>query len=90
MVLVDVESVMSEKRYWYDWRRVFSEKGGRRVNVKLAKMEEYKKAALFCVKSPRGPCSYEGYVYSGPLHLPRRPWRRVIFDEIQDLVSEGC
>lgn len=45
--------------------------------------------ALFCVKSPRGPCSYEGYVYDGPLHMPFRPWRRVIFDEIQDLVAEG-
>ena len=80
---------MNEDKLWYNWRRVYSDKGGYERRVSLATMEEYKKAALFCVKSPRGPCSYEGYVYTGPLHLPFRPWRRVIFDEIQDLVAEG-
>ena len=29
------------------------------------------------------------WVYSDLLHLPDVPWRRVIFDEIQDLVAEG-
>ncbi|KAL7540970.1 hypothetical protein ACHAXR_010525 [Thalassiosira sp. AJA248-18] len=126
VVLVDVETVMNEKKYWYDFRRIFSDKDGYRIhNKSLAEMEVFKKAemaypyhlyhvqnqishshspcratrekqkniqhihtkALFCVQSPRGPCSYEGYVYSGPLHMPFRPWRRVIYDEIQDLVS---
>ncbi|KAL7547347.1 hypothetical protein ACHAWF_010667 [Thalassiosira exigua] len=89
VVVIDVETVLNEKKLWYDWRRVFSEEGGHQVHVSSEKMERYKKAALFCVKSPRGPCSYEGYVYTGPLHHPFRPWRRVIYDEIQDLVAEG-
>ena len=43
------------------------------------------------MQSPKGPCSYDGWVYTGSLHIrpKQRPWRRVIFDEIQDLVSEG-
>ena len=88
IVLVDVEAVMNEpNKFHYDWnwsRNPFRTRGLDRRTVEL-----YKKAALFCVKSPRGPCSYEGDVYTGTLHMPFRPWRRVIFDEIQDLVSEG-
>lgn len=89
VVLVDVDTVLQEDKLWYDFRRVFSSKGGSQVRVHSQTMETYKQAALFCVKSPRGPCSYEGYVYTGHLHIPFRPWRRVVFDEIQDLVSEG-
>ncbi|KAL7500622.1 hypothetical protein ACHAWT_011254 [Skeletonema menzelii] len=88
IVLVDVEAVMNEtQKFHYDWnwsRNPLRTRGLDRQTVEL-----YKKAALFCVKSPRGPCSYEGEVYTGTLHMPFRPWRRVIFDEIQDLVSEG-
>ena len=88
IVLVDVEAVMNEtQKFRYDWdwsRNPYRTRGLDRQTVEL-----YKKAALFCVKSPRGPCSYEGQVYTGTLHMPFRPWRRVIFDEIQDLVSEG-
>lgn len=89
VVLMNVDDVMNENKLWYNFRRVFSDKNGYQIRVDQQRMEEYKKAALFCVKSPRGPCSYEGYVYTSPLHLPFRPWRRVIFDEIQDLVAEG-
>ena len=90
IVLVDVDTVLNEEKLWYKFRRrVFhSEKGGQ-LSVSSSKMEEYRKAALFCVQSPRGPCSYDGWVYTGSLHFPFRPWRRVIMDEIQDLVAEG-
>jgi len=95
VVLVDVDSVVSSEKLWYDWRRVYSvshdELGRRHLsfvrNLSPQKMAEYKKAALFCVKSPKGPCSYTGYVYTSTLHMPFRPWRRVVYDEIQDLVS---
>jgi len=86
IVLVSVDAVLNENKLWYDFRRVFTKepgKGGRQVKVDQPDlMALYKKAALFCAKSPKGPCSYEGWVYTGSLHLPHRPWRRVIFDEI--------
>jgi len=92
IVLMDVDTILKEKKLYYDWRRVFADDNGTRGRQRTfdrQTMETYKKAALFCVQSPRGPCSYEGWVYTGNLHIPLRPWRRVIFDEIQDLVSEG-
>ena len=89
VVLVDVDDILNENKLWYNFRRVFDSPGGSQRSFNRQTMETYKKAALFCVQSPRGPCSYDGWVYTGSLHLPFRPWRRVIFDEIQDLVSEG-
>ena len=91
IVLVDVNDILDEKKVWYDFRRVFESKTGKQLTISRARMEELKKSALFCVQSPRGPCSYEGWVYTGSLHIPikHRPWRRVIFDEIQDLVAAG-
>jgi hypothetical protein len=91
IVLISVDSILNEDKLWYNFRRVYSKPKGGLVKVHPQLMEEYKKAALFCVKSPKGPCSYDGWVYTGTLHIPpkSRPWRRVIFDEIQDLVAEG-
>eukprot|EP00956_Cyclotella_meneghiniana_P026237 scaffold56209_cov65-Cyclotella_meneghiniana.AAC.3 len=83
VVLVDVDTILNEKRVWYDFKRIFSGPKGGMLRIEKNKFETYRKAALFCVKSPRGPCSYTGWVYTGCLHLPFRPWRRVIYDEIQ-------
>jgi hypothetical protein len=46
-------------------------------------------AAQFSVKSAKGNCAYTGWVYTGTLHIPMYNWRRIVFDEIQDLVQEG-
>jgi hypothetical protein len=89
LVLVDVEEVLSSPRLWYNFRRVFRTEQGPEVHVSADDRELYKQCALCCVRSPKGPCSYEGWVYKGPLHIPRVPWRRVFLDEIQDLVKEG-
>ena len=90
IVLIDVDTILKEPKLWYDWRRVFQGKNGPQIkHLPEATMKLYKEAALFSVKSAKGPCSYEGWVYVGSLHLPQRPWRRVIYDEIQDLVREG-
>lgn len=89
MVLIDVDTILNDQRLWYDFRRVFAYKDGPMLKVDPQKMEVYKKAALFSVKSPKGPCNYTGWLYTGCLHLTKRPWRRVILDEIQDLVAEG-
>jgi hypothetical protein len=83
VVLVDVDTILKENRVWYDFKRCFAGPRGGMLRLEKERMETYRKAALFCVKSPRGPCSYTGWVYTGCLHLPFRPWRRVIFDEIQ-------
>lgn len=89
IVLVDVDTVLNESKVWYDFRRIFDSRGGAQLRVSKQDLEKYKQAALSCVKSPKGPCSYDGWVYTGILHHPFRPWRRVIFDEVQDLVSSG-
>ena len=83
VVLVDVNQILNEKRVWYDFKRIFSGPKGNLLRINSERFETYRKAALFCVKSPRGPCSYTGWVYTGGLHIPFRPWRRVIYDEIQ-------
>lgn len=90
VVLVDVESVLTDEqeKFYYHWGWSRNSRCTRGLDKQT--IETYKKAALFCVKSPRGPCSYEGMVYTGILHMPPRPWRRVVFDEIQDLVIEGA
>lgn len=82
VVLVDVDTVLNEQKVWYDFKR-FSGPRDRLLRMDKDKFETYRKAALFCDKSPRGPCSYTGWVYTGCLHVPFRGWRRVIFDEIQ-------
>ena len=73
IVLVDVDSVLAEERLWYDFRRVFRYPKGPEVRgISPQQMEIYRTAANFCVKSPKGGCSYDGYVYTGPLHLTKR------------------
>ena len=98
LVLIDVVEVLAAPRYWYDFRRIFKEQPKKRQTKKgpvcdtppLAchpqEMEKYRTAAQFCVESPRGPCSYDGWVYTGGVHLPEVRWRRAVFDEVQDLV----
>lgn len=44
VVLVDVDTVMNETRYWYDWRRIFKDKGSYQLRASAAQMEVYKKA----------------------------------------------
>ena len=57
--------------------------------VTKEKMEIYRKAALFSVKSAKFSCTYTGWVYTGLFYLPHKLWSRVVYDKIQDLVSEG-
>jgi SNF2-related domain len=68
IVLVAVDDVLNESKLWYDWRRVFTAEptkkggGGRLIKkVPAERMELYRKAALFSVKSPTGPCTYSGW-----------------------------
>ena len=90
IVLVDVDTVLNEDKLWYDYGDVYSDEGKcRRLKVSPDRLAQYKLAGRVNVKSPMGPCGYEGWIYTGSLHIPKRPWRRVIFDEIQDLVSKG-
>ncbi|KAL3916286.1 MAG: hypothetical protein SGARI_007989, partial [Bacillariaceae sp.] len=102
VVLVDVDTVLGEKRLWYDWRQCYAEtetnnegpnhNNNNHSNIPLKlpteTLKRYQEAAQFSVKSAKGNCAYTGWVYTGSLHLPQYPWRRVIYDEIQDLVQE--
>jgi len=90
IVLVDIADVLGSTKVWYDaFRRVYS--GGRDITSKVGRemVERYRAQARFCVQSPRGPCSYDGWVYTSKLHMPTQPWRRVVYDEIQDLIEDG-
>ena len=85
----DAQADRQVTHYWYDFRRVFTDRSkARNVTPRdQARREMYRAAAAACVHpSPKGPCSYDGWVYRSTLHWPTVPWRRVIYDEIQDLV----
>jgi len=89
IVLMDVNTIIHEEKLWYNFRRVFTEQTGRQIRATADEIAAYRIMALYCVKSAYGPCGYDGWIYPGTLHNPSRPWRRIIFDEIQDLVSDG-
>ncbi|KAL3942391.1 MAG: hypothetical protein SGARI_000285 [Bacillariaceae sp.] len=89
VVLVDVDTILSGKKLWYDWRQCYEKQGGNKVKLPPLTLQKYMEAAQFSVKSAKGNCAYTGWVYTDSLHLPQYPWRRVVYDEIQDLVQEG-
>ena len=85
---------------WYDaFRRVYrpaldGSGPSREITKQLTREEiqKYRDQARFCVQSPRGPCSYDGWVYTSKLHMPQyphQPFRRLVLDEIQDLIEDG-
>jgi len=94
ILLMDIVDIIHQPKLWYDFRQVYADtETNTKINVTRQytqeQLQQYRIAGQFCKQSPRGPCAYTGHVYIGPLHLPKYPWRRVIYDEIQDLVQEG-
>ncbi|KAK3277257.1 hypothetical protein CYMTET_14724 [Cymbomonas tetramitiformis] len=84
LVLVDVADVLTAPRVWYDFRRAFKAQDKKEeIRLSVDTRNLYRCAATFVSGG------YTGWVYTDPLHLPPRCWRRIIFDEIQDLVREG-
>ena len=85
---------------WYDaFRRVYKPSldgsaPGFQITKTLSReqIQKYRDQARFCVQSPRGPCSFDGWVYTSKLHMPeypQQPFRRLVLDEIQDLIEDG-
>ncbi|CAH0486327.1 unnamed protein product [Peronospora farinosa] len=86
LVLVGVEEAVQSRNHYYQNGKFYTikVKGQRKpLSVEPTALQEYKEAAKFVHKAYCGP------LWVTPLHLPQKPWRRVIFEEVQDLVLPG-
>ncbi|KAE9353452.1 hypothetical protein PR003_g3857 [Phytophthora rubi] len=88
LVLVGVEEAVKSRNHHYKHGQLFSTElqvRGRPkpMVVDPIALQEYEEAAKFVHKAYCGP------LWVSPLHLPQKPWRRVIFEEVQDLVLPG-
>ncbi|CAI5718368.1 unnamed protein product [Peronospora destructor] len=86
LVLVGVEEAVKSRNYYYQNGKLYMTKvkGQQKpLSVGPTALQEYKEAAKFVHKAYCGP------LWVTPLHLPQKPWRRVIFEEVQDLVLPG-
>ncbi|KAG3195064.1 hypothetical protein PC128_g8795 [Phytophthora cactorum] len=86
LVLVGVEEAVKSRNHYYKYGMLYPmEMGGKGkpLHVDSIALQEYEEAAKFVHKAYCGP------LWVTPLHLPQKPWRRVIFEEVQDLVLPG-
>jgi hypothetical protein len=86
LVLVGVEEAIASQAHIYHFRKIYPRDigtAGRPMSVDLDALHEYTEAAKHVSKA------YSGPVWVTSLHIPRKPWRRVIFEEVQDLVLPG-
>ncbi|KAI9922360.1 hypothetical protein PsorP6_001234 [Peronosclerospora sorghi] len=88
LVLVGVEEAVNSRNFYYQHGEIYtveakSRKRAKPLRVEPALLQEYEEAAKFVHKAYCGP------LWVTPLHLPQKPWRRVIFEEVQDLVLPG-
>lgn len=86
LVLVGVEEAVKSKAHYYRFKQLYPLELGPRAKpmvVEPIALQEYEEAAKFVHKA------YSGPLWVTPLHLPEKAWRRVIFEEVQDLVLPG-
>lgn len=87
LVLVGVEEAVASRAFHYQFGKLYSHEVGADgkplESVDPMSMLEYAEAAKHVHKA------YRGLVWVTKLHLPEKPWRRVIFEEVQDLVLPG-
>lgn len=86
LVLVGVEEAVASRAYYYKHSKIYTREVGPQGNpmyVDVDAAAEYQDAAKFVSKA------YAGLVWVTPLHVPVKPWRRVVFEEVQDLVHPG-
>ncbi|TYZ57334.1 hypothetical protein PybrP1_002927 [[Pythium] brassicae (nom. inval.)] len=86
LVLVGVEEAVASRAHFYHFRNIYPREVGARGNPMAVDPDaalEYQEAAKFVSKA------YSGLVWVSSLHIPAKPWRRVIFEEVQDLVQPG-
>ncbi|GLE05187.1 hypothetical protein PINS_up014175 [Pythium insidiosum] len=87
LVLVGVDEVLTSQSFHFHRGRLYPRElghAGRPLeSVDVDAMTEYTEAAKYVSNA------YSGPVWVTKLHLPAKPWRRVIFEEVQDLVLPG-
>ncbi|ETO83874.1 hypothetical protein F444_02167, partial [Phytophthora nicotianae P1976] len=86
LVLVGVEEAVKSRNHYYQYGKLYPIEIGSRgkpLHVDPIALQEYEEAAKFVHKAYCGP------LWVTLLHLPQKPWRRVIFEEVQDLVLPG-
>ncbi|POM72648.1 putative transposable element, partial [Phytophthora palmivora] len=86
LVLVGVEEAVKSRNHYYRYGQLYPmETNGKSkpMHVDPIALQEYEEAAKYVHKAYCGP------LWVTPLHLPQKPWRRVIFEEVQDLVLPG-
>ncbi|KAG7386441.1 hypothetical protein PHYPSEUDO_000270 [Phytophthora pseudosyringae] len=86
LVLVGVEEAVKSRNHYYRYGKLYPMEirgNGKPLHVEPIALHEYEEAAKFVHKAYCGP------LWVTPLHLPQKPWRRVIFEEVQDLVLPG-
>ncbi|KAK1934441.1 DNA repair protein RAD5 [Phytophthora citrophthora] len=86
LVLVGVEEVVKSRSHYYRYGKLYPLETygrGKPLHVEPFALEEYEEAAKFIHKAYCGP------LWVSPLHLPGKPWRRAVFEEVQDLVLPG-
>ncbi|KAJ8524550.1 hypothetical protein ON010_g16567 [Phytophthora cinnamomi] len=88
LVLVGVEEAVKSRNHYYKHGQLYATElqvRGRPkpLAVDPIALQEYEEAAKFVHKA------YSGPLWVSPLHLPQKSWRRVIFEEVQDLVLPG-
>ncbi|CAI5727357.1 unnamed protein product [Hyaloperonospora brassicae] len=86
LVLVGVDEAVKSRSYYYRYGKVYpleSRGRGKPLVVAPTVLQQYEQAAKFVHKAYCGP------LWVTLLHLPLKSWRRVIFEEVQDLVLPG-
>lgn len=86
LVLVSAEEAIKSRNHYYKYGNLYSTepRGNEKpLNIDPIRLQEYICAAKFVHKAYCGP------LWVTPLHLPQKPWRRVVFEEVQDLVLPG-
>lgn len=65
----------------YAYREAWRILNGRRQRLPTEEMEKCREAARFIAGA------FSGHIYRSCIHMPPKPFRRVVFDEVHDLVE---
>lgn len=76
-----MEDLLATTKYDYDFRIV--RHNGEILKLTNEELQKYKMAAIYVSSGYKGP------IWVSKLHMPDKPWRRVMFEEVQDLVEVG-
>lgn len=79
---MDVSEVLKCRFVYYEFRKAWGERpDGTKYRLPNDEMERCREAARFINGA------YKGNIYRSCIHMPEKPFRRVVFDEVHDLVG---